>query len=122
MRGVTTSDVGRCPDCGKLVAFYFPIHDCTPTPNFKREKKAVTENTGNKLPKPQYITGKTRFKTLKGLVRRCMKAGATDAGVDDAGNFSVWWPEGLRVYAMYGHTTKKGCMEIDIQLYFDLKG
>jgi hypothetical protein len=28
--------IGLCPDCGKLISFHFPIHDCVPTPNFKR--------------------------------------------------------------------------------------
>jgi len=29
--------IGLCPDCGKLISFHFPVHDCVPTPNKKRE-------------------------------------------------------------------------------------
>ena len=33
------SNIGRCPKCGKVIAYRFPIHDCKPTPNFKAAKK-----------------------------------------------------------------------------------
>lgn len=120
MRREAAQEVGLCPDCGKLISFHFPIHDCKPTPNFKRQQKKKRMNDEKKS--KGYITGKTRFKTLKGLVRRCIKAGATDAEINAAGNFEVRWPECVKTYVMYSHPSKRGCMEIDIQLYFDLKG
>lgn len=33
------SSVLKCPDCGKLIAAVFPLHDCKPTSNFMRENK-----------------------------------------------------------------------------------
>lgn len=31
----------RCPDCGKVISSEFPLHDCKPTPNFKRYKASL---------------------------------------------------------------------------------
>lgn len=31
--------VTNCPDCGKIIALIFPMHNCSPTPNFKKQKR-----------------------------------------------------------------------------------
>lgn len=68
-----------------------------------------------------YFTGTTKFRTFKGLVRRCIKAGALDAGLNAAGNFAVRWPELDAPTVYLTHDAKRGWKEIDIQLHFDLK-
>jgi hypothetical protein len=43
--------IGLCPNCGKLIAFDFPIHDCRPTANFLRAlaRKINARQKGNTM-------------------------------------------------------------------------
>ena len=83
--------IGQCPNCGKLIAFGFPIHDCTPTANFIRAQAANsnTQQKGssmNHLVKFRDLKTGEQFKfTGSGFSHTCTKISARQY---------TWRPEG----------------------------
>jgi len=49
--------IGPCPDCGKLIAYRFPIHDCPHapkgSPNYTRRKTKHENRTNSRGRLPQ---------------------------------------------------------------------
>lgn len=55
--------VGRCPECGKLIAYIFPLHDCTPKKSKggdimarpRKDKSEPEQKTKKRKPEDQYF-------------------------------------------------------------------
>jgi hypothetical protein len=84
----------RCPDCGKLIAPHFPIHDCTPKKKETVTIKNMTATQMRKLwdeSKPLYleaeVDGKPRRLRLRGYRTR---GGQFQVNVSRDGKPSKW--------------------------------
>lgn len=73
------ADMGLCPNCGRLIWFAFPIHDCTPTANFLRAQaaKANTQQKGDEIMKFRDLKVGDKFVfTGSGFSHTCTKKSA----------------------------------------------